>query len=120
MKKAYMIIVIIGCCIGILGSLFTFFSGGMLGYIYENADGTIDSTFGGWMESGFFSFIFILLALASGIIGGVSKKRFSILIFALISFIAGILNFKYGNWFSGIIIIFGSILGLLAPIFYKK
>lgn len=127
MKKAMLILGIIGAFIafgGAIGTLISGFASASLGALAEQgATGVIqdgvnvenesfaDGAFVFW--SGALSVIVAAIALVSSITGGVAKRKNIILVFALSVLISGLINIYLYNWFSGAIIAISGLLGII-------
>lgn len=114
MKKAMLVLGIIGALIALVGSLVTMvggFGGTAIG-VAGNSDATAYSgTFVFW--SGALAVVTAALALIFSVVGGLSRKKVSILAFAAGTTAAGLLSIYLYNWFSGAIVTTAGILGLL-------
>lgn len=110
MKKAMLILGIIGALIALVGSLVTMiggFGGTAIG-IAGNSDATAYSgTFVFW--SGALAVVTAALALIFSVVGGLSRKKISILAFAAGTTATGLLSIYLYNWFSGAIVTIAGI-----------
>jgi hypothetical protein len=114
MKTAMLILGIIGAIIGLGGSFATMiggFGGTAAGVMTENTGTAHSGGFVFW--SGVTALVINFVALITSVIGGVAKKKNTILIFAVSTLVCGILAMYLYNWFSGFLIATGGLLGAI-------
>lgn len=113
MKKAMLILGIIGSLIALIGSFVTViggFGGTAVGVAGNSNDTAYSGAFVIW--SGVLAIIVSAVSLVFSIVGGTSKSKNNILTFAIGVTISGILSVYLYNWFSGTLIAIAGILGL--------
>lgn len=114
MKTAMLILGLLGSLIALGGSLVTMVGGvggtaaGLMG---ENNGIANSGTFVFW--SGVVAVVVSVLALVFSVVGGVAKKKNTILTFALATLVTGLLNIYLYNWFSGFLVTISGVLGLI-------
>ncbi len=115
MKTAMLILGIIGAIIGLGGSFATMiggFGGTAAGVMTDNVGTAHSGGFVFW--SGVMALVINFVALITSVIGGVAKKKNTILIFAVSTLVCGILAMYLYNWFSGFLIATGGLLGAIS------
>lgn len=114
MKNAMLILGIIGAILGFGGSIMTMIGGfaGTAAGVFSDSKGTADSgAFVFW--TGGISIALNVFALITSIIGGTAKRKSYILTFSLATLSFGILSIYMYNWFSGLLIAIGGLLGAI-------
>lgn len=121
MKKAAMILAIIGGLLGFFGGIVTLSCAGCGESVrqvntYKNTESSKnieDSAYSTVAKLGVTGMISSLLSIVFGIIGGVSEKKNTIKLMSLLLLIAGLVSFVASNYFSGPLLVIGGILGLI-------